>query len=88
MRRPGRLAIEYEHHDFDVVWFVIEQPPDLPNTVYFSLGAGVQGLMPRPACDLPQAFTCKVEGLFCQCRQHPPRYFGASGRFDIVIKRV
>ena len=45
MRRLGHFEIEYEHHDFDVIWFVIEQPPDWPNTIYFSLGADVQGLM-------------------------------------------
>jgi 2-polyprenyl-6-methoxyphenol hydroxylase-like FAD-dependent oxidoreductase len=45
MRRLGRFEIEYTHHDFDVVWFVIEQPPDWPNTIYFSLGSDMQGLM-------------------------------------------
>ena len=45
MRRLGHFEIEYAHHDFDVIWFVIEQPPDWPNTIYFSLGSDVQGLM-------------------------------------------
>jgi 2-polyprenyl-6-methoxyphenol hydroxylase-like FAD-dependent oxidoreductase len=45
MRRLGRFDFEYRHHDFDVVWFVIEQPADWPNTIYFSLGSDVQGLM-------------------------------------------
>jgi 2-polyprenyl-6-methoxyphenol hydroxylase-like FAD-dependent oxidoreductase len=45
MRRLGHFEIEYEHHDFDIVWFVIEQPPDWPNTIYFSLGSDVQCLM-------------------------------------------
>jgi 2-polyprenyl-6-methoxyphenol hydroxylase-like FAD-dependent oxidoreductase len=45
MRRLGQFDIEYEHHDFDVIWFVIEQPPDWPNTIYSSLGSDVQGLM-------------------------------------------
>ena len=45
VRRLGRFVVEYEHHDFDVIWFVIERPPDWPDTIYFSLGAEVQGLM-------------------------------------------
>ena len=45
MRRLGKFEIDYEHHDFDVIWFVIEQPPDWPNTIHFSLGSDVRGLM-------------------------------------------
>ena len=45
MRRLGHFDIAYEHHDFDVIWFVIEQPPGWPNTIYFSFGSDVQGLM-------------------------------------------
>jgi len=45
VRRLGHFAVEYEHYDFDVIWFVVEQPPDWPNTIYFSLGQEVQCLM-------------------------------------------
>src|SRR5262249_44021274 len=45
IRRLGGFNIDYEHHDFDVIWFVIEQPPDWPNTMYFSLGSEVRGLI-------------------------------------------
>ncbi|MBI3454501.1 MAG: FAD-dependent monooxygenase [Candidatus Rokubacteria bacterium] len=45
VRRLGHFAIEYERHDFDVVWFVVEQPADWPNTMSFSLGGEVQCLM-------------------------------------------
>ena len=45
VRRFGHFDIEYQHHDFDVIWFVIEQPPDWPSTMYFSLGSDVQGLL-------------------------------------------
>lgn len=45
IRRLGGFEMDYQHHDFDVIWFVIEQPPDWPNTMYFSLGSDVQGLM-------------------------------------------
>jgi 2-polyprenyl-6-methoxyphenol hydroxylase-like FAD-dependent oxidoreductase len=36
---------EYEHHDFDVIWFTIEQPPGWSSTFYVSLGDTVRGLM-------------------------------------------
>ena len=45
LRRLGQFEIEYQHHDFDIIWFVIEQPPDWPNTIYISLGSDVRGLM-------------------------------------------
>jgi 2-polyprenyl-6-methoxyphenol hydroxylase-like FAD-dependent oxidoreductase len=45
VRRLGHFDTAYQHHDFDVIWFVIEQPPDWPSTMYFSLGSEVQGLM-------------------------------------------
>lgn len=45
LRRLGNFEMAYHHHDFDVIWFVIEQPPDWPNTMYFSLGGEVQSLM-------------------------------------------
>src|SRR5881296_3859498 len=35
---------EYEHHDFDVIWFTIEQPAGWSSTFYVSLG-DVRGLM-------------------------------------------
>jgi 2-polyprenyl-6-methoxyphenol hydroxylase-like FAD-dependent oxidoreductase len=35
----------YEHHDFDVVWFTIPQPPGWSSTLYISLGTEVRGLM-------------------------------------------
>jgi 2-polyprenyl-6-methoxyphenol hydroxylase-like FAD-dependent oxidoreductase len=45
IRRLGHFNLAYQHHDFDVIWFVIEQPPDWPNTIYFSLGSDARGLM-------------------------------------------
>ena len=45
LRRLGQFEIAYQHHDFDIIWFVIEQPPDWPNTIYISLGSDVRGLM-------------------------------------------
>jgi 2-polyprenyl-6-methoxyphenol hydroxylase-like FAD-dependent oxidoreductase len=43
--RLGGFKAEYEHHDFDVVWFTIEQPPGWSSTFYVSLGENVRGLM-------------------------------------------
>ena len=43
--RLGGFTPEYEHHDFDVIWFTIEQPPGWSSTFYVSLGTTVRGLM-------------------------------------------
>jgi len=40
----GGFEPEYEHHDFDIIWFTIEQPPGWSSTFYVSLGE-VRGLM-------------------------------------------
>ena len=40
----GGFTSEYEHHDFDVIWFTIEQPPGWSSTFYVSLGE-LRGLM-------------------------------------------
>jgi 2-polyprenyl-6-methoxyphenol hydroxylase-like FAD-dependent oxidoreductase len=40
----GGFEPEYEHHDFDIIWFTIEQPPGWSSTFYVSLG-DVRGLM-------------------------------------------
>jgi 2-polyprenyl-6-methoxyphenol hydroxylase-like FAD-dependent oxidoreductase len=42
--RLGGFTPEYEHHDFDIVWFTIEQPPGWSSTFYVSLGE-IRGLM-------------------------------------------
>jgi len=41
----GGFTAEYERHDFDIVWFTIEQPPGWSSTLYVSLGQKVRGLM-------------------------------------------
>jgi 2-polyprenyl-6-methoxyphenol hydroxylase-like FAD-dependent oxidoreductase len=45
LARLGGFTPEYEHHDFDVIWFTIEQPPGWSSTFYISLGDKVRGLM-------------------------------------------
>jgi len=41
----GGFKAEYEHHDFDIIWFTIEQPPGWSSTLYASLGETVRGIM-------------------------------------------
>jgi 2-polyprenyl-6-methoxyphenol hydroxylase-like FAD-dependent oxidoreductase len=43
--RIGGFATEYEHHDIELIWFTIEQPPGWSSTFYVSLGEDVRGLM-------------------------------------------
>lgn len=43
--KMGGFKPEYEHHDFDLVWFTIEQPPGWSSTFYVSLGKEVRGLI-------------------------------------------
>jgi 2-polyprenyl-6-methoxyphenol hydroxylase-like FAD-dependent oxidoreductase len=43
--KMGGFKPEYEHHDFDLVWFTIEQPPGWSSTFYVSLGTQVRGLI-------------------------------------------
>ena len=43
--RLGGFKPEYQHHDFDIIWFTIEQPPGWSSTLYVSLGDRVRGLM-------------------------------------------
>ena len=45
LRRLGHFEVEYAHHDLDIIWFVVERPPDWPNTIYVSLGQDVRGLI-------------------------------------------
>ena len=44
LARLGGFEVEYEHHDFDVIWFTTGQPPGWSSTFYVSLG-DVRGLM-------------------------------------------
>ena len=43
--KMGGFTPEYEHHDFDLIWFTIEQPPGWSSTLHVSLGSKVRGLM-------------------------------------------
>jgi 2-polyprenyl-6-methoxyphenol hydroxylase-like FAD-dependent oxidoreductase len=51
--RLGGFTDEYNHHDFDIVWFTIAQPPGWSSTFYVSIGPDVRGLMlPRYPHDI------------------------------------
>jgi 2-polyprenyl-6-methoxyphenol hydroxylase-like FAD-dependent oxidoreductase len=53
VRRLAGAAIEYEHDDFDVVWFLARRPRTWYDTMYFVLGEDVQGVMlPRQAGEI------------------------------------
>jgi 2-polyprenyl-6-methoxyphenol hydroxylase-like FAD-dependent oxidoreductase len=43
--KMGGFTTEYEHHDFEIIWFVVDQPPGWSNTLLVSLGDDVRGLM-------------------------------------------
>jgi 2-polyprenyl-6-methoxyphenol hydroxylase-like FAD-dependent oxidoreductase len=47
MRRLGGFSHEYVEHDFDVIWFVVDPPPDWTKTLYFSLGKVPLLLLPK-----------------------------------------
>jgi 2-polyprenyl-6-methoxyphenol hydroxylase-like FAD-dependent oxidoreductase len=47
VRRLGGFVTEYEHHDFDLIWFVVEPPPDWPKTIYFSVGSVPLLMLPK-----------------------------------------
>jgi 2-polyprenyl-6-methoxyphenol hydroxylase-like FAD-dependent oxidoreductase len=47
VRRLGGFVTEYEHHDFDLIWFVVEAPADWPKTIYFSVGATPLLMLPK-----------------------------------------
>ncbi len=45
LRRLGQFEVEYDHHDLDIVWFVVDRPSDWPDTMYMSFGKDTQGLI-------------------------------------------
>jgi 2-polyprenyl-6-methoxyphenol hydroxylase-like FAD-dependent oxidoreductase len=47
VRRLGGFVTEYEHHDFDLIWFVVEPPPDWPRTICFSVGSVPLLMLPK-----------------------------------------
>ena len=53
IRRLAGARVEYEHDDFDVVWFVAQRQTGWCDTMYFLLGHDVQGvILPRQSGEL------------------------------------
>jgi 2-polyprenyl-6-methoxyphenol hydroxylase-like FAD-dependent oxidoreductase len=46
-RRLGGFATEYEFHDFDLIWFVVDPPPEWPRTLAFALGKVPLLMLPK-----------------------------------------
>jgi 2-polyprenyl-6-methoxyphenol hydroxylase-like FAD-dependent oxidoreductase len=86
MRRLGGFEVEYEHHDFDVIWFVVEQPPGWPGTLYISLGRDVQGLLLPKYPQHIQAGLILPTGAWRQWRDQGVAAVAARiRRFDPVL---
>jgi 2-polyprenyl-6-methoxyphenol hydroxylase-like FAD-dependent oxidoreductase len=70
LARLGGFTTEYEHHDFDVIWFTIEQPPGWSSTFYVSLGSQVRGLLLPKYPHHIQAGILVPTGEWRRWRQH------------------
>ena len=74
VRRLAGTRVEYEHDEFDVVWFLAQRPPDWYNTMYFVLGQDVQGVMlPRRSGEI-QAGLLLPKGRWKEWRQQGVPY--------------
>jgi 2-polyprenyl-6-methoxyphenol hydroxylase-like FAD-dependent oxidoreductase len=74
VRRLSGAETDYEHDDFDVVWFLARRPREWYDTMYFLLGQEVQGvLLPRHAGEL-QAGLLLPKGQWRQWRQQGVAY--------------
>jgi 2-polyprenyl-6-methoxyphenol hydroxylase-like FAD-dependent oxidoreductase len=83
--RLGRFEEEYEHHDFDVIWFTIEQPPGWSSTFYVSLG-DVRGLLLPKYPHHIQAGIVLPTGEWRRWReQGVPAVAARVRRFDPVV---
>ena len=47
IRRLGGFVTEYEHDDFDVIWFVVDPPANWARTIYFSVGSVPLLMLPK-----------------------------------------
>jgi 2-polyprenyl-6-methoxyphenol hydroxylase-like FAD-dependent oxidoreductase len=47
IRRLGGFVTEYEHDDFDLIWFVIDPPSNWARTIYFSVGTVPFLMLPK-----------------------------------------
>src|SRR5262245_34163362 len=47
VRKLGKFDVEYEHHDFDMIWFVVDPPEDWSRTLYLAAGIAPLLLLPK-----------------------------------------
>ena len=69
LRRLGGFTVAYEHHDFDVIWFVIPEPPGWSSTLYVSLGGEAQCLLLPKYPHQVQAGILLPTGVWRQWRE-------------------
>ena len=72
----GGFEAEYEHHDFDIIWFTIEQPPGWSSTFYVSLGEAARPdaaevSAPHPGRDPPAHRRVEATGARRAWRRWP-----------------
>ena len=80
VRRLAEAEIEYEHDDFDVVWFLAPRPSTWYDTMYFVLGEDVQGVMlPRRPGEI-QAGLLLPKGEWRSWRQRGLGYVASRVR--------
>lgn len=74
VRRLLRADLEYEHDDFDVIWFLARRPRRWDDTMQFVLGLDVQAvLLPRHGEEI-QAGLLLPKGEWKRWRQQGPTY--------------
>jgi 2-polyprenyl-6-methoxyphenol hydroxylase-like FAD-dependent oxidoreductase len=83
----GGFTTEYEHHDFDIVWFTIPQPAGWSSTLYVSLGNEVRGLMLPKYPHHIQAGISLPTGEWKQWKQKGVAFVASKVRqFDPIFK--
>ena len=86
VRRLAGSVVEYEHDDFDVVWFVARRQTGWYDTMYFLLGHDVQGvILPRRSGEL-QVGLLLPKGQWRQWREQGLAFVaGRIRRLDPIL---
>lgn len=69
LRRQAELPLEYEHYDFDVIWFVVDPPEGWARTIYFSIGGAVPLILLPKYPNLIQAGLLLEKGEWRRWRE-------------------